>query len=416
MRRARRWLALAAAVLLAVLAYLIWRPGGEAAELVFGEAERGSFSVETASQGELAAVNSVAIPAPRGWNNKVVHLVEEGSRVSPGDTLALFDTSEQMQRVEERRTSYEGALADLENQRATGAKTLAEKEAALRRQDLALEQARLRCEALRFESASRQREAELDLRRAELDRQEASQNLESQRQINAAELAKAEAEVRKEKLEYDRAAESLASLTVIAPDSGMVVYRKIWAGGESRKIRLGDQVWQGQPIMELPDLTAFEVHTWVQEVDIHRLQPGQRVVVTVDALQDQEHEGEVARIAPLARTEGDGKLKVFDVDVLLHGEAAGLLPGMTAQCRIVHAQYEDVVHVPLEAVFRRSGRTVVFPAEGGGAREVELGAAGDDDVIVEKGVQAGERLLLVAPDSAGEEAGEEAAATSEQDS
>jgi multidrug efflux pump subunit AcrA (membrane-fusion protein) len=149
----------------------------------------------------------------------------------------------------------------------------------------------------------------------------------------------------------------------------------------------------------------------VQEVDIHRLEPGQRVVVTVDALQDQEHEGEVARIAPLARTEGDGKLKVFDVDVLLHGEAAGLLPGMTAQCRIVHAQYEDVVHVPLEAVFRRSG-----PADGGGAREVELGAAGDDDVIVEKGVQAGERLLLVAPDSAGEEAGEEAAATSEQDS
>ncbi len=410
MRAARRVVPVLVALALLVLVLVIWRGGGEAADALTGEAERGAFTVETATQGELAAVNSVAIPAPRGWNNKVVHLIDEGDRVSPGDTLALFDTSEQMQRVEERRTAHEGALADLANQRATGAKNLAEKEATLRRQELSLEQARLRCEALRFESASRQREAELDLRRVELDRQEADQNLTAQREINAAEMAKAEAETRKEELELTRAEDSLESLTVIAPDSGMVVFRKIWAGGETRKIRLGDQVWQGQPILELPDLTAFQVHTWVQEVDVHRLETGQRVVVTVDALQDQVREGKVSRIAPLARPEGDSKLKVFDVDILLKGEVAGLLPGMTAQCRIIHEEFDDVVHVPLEAVFRQGGKTVIYPAAGGGAREVQLGAAGEDHVIVESGIEAGETLLLVAPDAVGE-AGAEPAQT-----
>ena len=402
MRDARRWLLPAIGLVVVVVVVVLWRGGGEAAVLPTGEAARGDLVVSTSTQGELAAVNSVAIAAPRGWNNKVAQLVDEGARVSPGDTLALFDTSQQLQEVEERRTAHDGALADQENQRATGAKTLAEKEATLRRQELALEQARLRREALRFESESQQREAELDLRRAELDVQEAEQDLAAQREINAAEQAKAEAEVREERLDLQRAEEQLESLTVTAPDSGMVVYRKIWAGGESRKIRLGDQVWQGQPIMELPDLASFLVRTWVQEVDVHRVEPGQPVRVTVDALQDLELEGEVERIAPLARSEGedDSKLKVFDVDVRLDEAVEGLLPGMTAQCEIIHEEHTGVVHVPLEAVFRRGERTVVYPAGGDGAREVELGATGEDRVVVVSGVEAGERLLLVAPDEA----------------
>ena len=399
MPAARRWVLAAAGIVIVVSALVLLRPGGDVAETPTCEAVRGDLVVATASQGELAAVRSTAIPAPRGWNNKVVFLIEEGTRVSPGDTLALFDTAQQLQRVEERRTAYEGALADLENQRATGARTLAEKEALLHRQELALEQARLRREALRFESESRQREAELDLRRAELDVEEARQDLAAQRDINAAELAKAEAEMRSEKLDLDRAEEDLASMTVTAPDSGMVVYRKIWASGESRKVRLGDQVWQGQPILELPDLSAFQVQTWVQEVDVHRVQVGQTVRVTVDALQDRQLTGEVTRIAPLARPEGEDKLKVFDVDVRLAGDVAGLLPGMTAQCEIVHQELADVVHVPLEAVFRRGERTVVYPASGG-EREVELGPAGEDHVVVESGVTAGETLRLVAPDEA----------------
>ncbi len=404
MPRARRWLPAVAAVVAILVFAGVKRPWKSAAAVVAAEAVRGAFSVETAARGELAAVHSIPIPAPPGWNNKVVFLIAEGTRVAPGDTLATFDASTQIQRVDEQRNAWEGAAAELQNRRATGAKALAEKEASLHRQELALEQSRLNAEALRFESASRKREAEIDLRRAELDLREADQSLASQRQINAADLAKAEAEVRKQQLELERAERDLAALTVTAPDSGMVVYRKIRAAGERRKIRLGDQVWQGQAIMELPDLTAFEVRTWVQEVDIHRLQQGQEAVVAIDALQGRELAGKVTRIAPLARVEGDDKLKVFDVDVLLAGDVAGLLPGMTAQCRIIHEKYDDVVHVPLEAVFRRDGRTVVYPASGGGPREVVLGAAGDDDVIVTAGLQAGEDVLLVPPADDGDRA------------
>lgn len=393
MNNRRFWFGLVGVAVVAVALFALW-PSDDQASVPTTVVRRGDFQVTTTTRGELAAVNSVPIPAPHGWNNKVVMLIEEGTLVLEGDTLAVFDTTQQQQRVEERRTEYEGALADLENERATGQKTLAGKDATLKRRELALEQSRLRVEAVRFESDTRQREQELNLRSAELDVAEARQDLAAQRDISAAQLAKARAKVREEQLDLQRAERDLATLTLTAPDSGMVVYRKIWTSDGSRKVRVGDQVWQGQAVMELPDLAAFEVNTWVQEVDVHRLEVGHKAVVTVDALQDSRFDGEVMRIAPLARQEGDDKIKVFDVDVLLAGEVEDLLPGMTAQCRIIHQELADVVQIPLDAVHRDGDRTVVYLA-GGEVREVTLGPASVDDVVVSEGLEAGDVLRLV---------------------
>jgi HlyD family secretion protein len=176
----------------------------------------------------------------------------------------------------------------------------------------------------------------------------------------------------------------------------MVVHNKIWAQGSMRKIRVGDQVWNGTSIMELPDLSSFRVNTWVNEVDIHRLALDQTAAVTIDALQDRVLQGKVTRISPLARQEGEDKIKVFDVEILLEGDFTGLLPGMTAKCRIIHDTFPDVVHVPLEAVFQEEGGPVVYPA-GGDARPVVLGAVGENRVVIEDGAAAGDELLLVRP-------------------
>ncbi|MCB1182316.1 efflux RND transporter periplasmic adaptor subunit, partial [bacterium] len=289
------------------------------------------------------------------------------------------------------------ALAELENQRVTNAKNLAEKRASLQRQELALEKAKLQTEAMKFESESRQRQQQLDLRRTELDLQEAREDLAAQKDIAAAVLTEKEVKARKARLDLEETQRNLAKMVVTASDSGMVVHNKIWAQGTMRKIRVGDQVWNGTSIMELPDLSSFRVNTWVNEVDIHRLELDQAAVVTIDALQDRELRGRVTRISPLARQEGDeDKIKVFDVEILLEGDFTGLLPGMTAQCRIVHAEFADVVHVPLEAVFQEDDGPVVYGRDGA-ARPVELGAQGEDRVVVTAGVAAGDELLLVRP-------------------
>lgn len=378
-------------------ALILWLSrGGVSPTLPTAVAEQGRFAVTTTTVGEIAAVNSKPIPAPPGWNNKVVSLIDEGTMVHPGDELARFDTDQLEKRVQERQAAYDGALAELENQRVTNAKILAEKKAALQRQELALEKAQLQTEAMKFESQSRQRQQELDLRRTELDLQEARQDLAAQKDIAAATFSEKDVKARKARLDLEESTRNLEKMVVVAADSGMVVHNKIWAQGTSRKIRVGDQVWNGTAIMELPDLSSFLVNTWVNEVDIHRLALGQTAEVTIDALQDRVLAGKVTRVSPLARQEGEDKIKVFDVEILLEGEVGGLLPGMTAQCRILHEEFDAATHVPLEAVFQEEDGPVVYPT-GGGARPVTLGAVGENRVIIEQGVTPGDELLLVRP-------------------
>ncbi|MFH2052228.1 MAG: efflux RND transporter periplasmic adaptor subunit [bacterium] len=385
----------AVAVVLVLLG--VWGFGGQESAAPLGcIAVRDSFLVATVTRGEVDAVNSVPVPAPQGWNNKVTELIPEGTSVSPGDVLARFDTDQQSQRVEEERSAFEQAQAELENQRASNAKTLAQKEAALQRMELALERAALQGEAMKFESESRRRQQELERRRAELDLEEARKDLAAQREIGKASEAEKEARLRKAKIDLERAEDALASLTVTAPDSGLVVHQKIWASGERRKIRVGDQVWNGQSIMELPDLSAFRVDTWVNEVDVHQLEKDQDVEVTIEALKNRRLAGKVTRIAPLARQEGEKKLKVFDVEVTLDGSVEGLLPGMTAQCRIIHRRLEDAVQVPHEAVFQVDGRSVVYTLDGQ-ELAVTLGPAGADRVVIETGVEEGRQLRLSSP-------------------
>lgn len=400
----RNRLILGLAGLGAVIALVVWLTGeGASNPLPTAVAEQGGFVVTTTTVGELAAVNSTPIPAPPGWNNKVISLVDEGTIVSPGDELARFDTDQLEKRVEERQAGYEGAMAELQNQRVSNDKTLAEKKAALQRQELALERAKLQTESMKFESKSRQRQQELDQRRTELDLQEAQQDLTAQKEIAAATLAEKEVKARKERLDLEDAQENLHKMTVLAPDSGMVVHKKIWTQSGNRKIRVGDQVWNGTSIMELPELSAFLVNTWVNEVDIHRLALDQPAEVTIDALQDRTLKGKVTRISPLARQEGEegeDKIKVFDVDLLIEGDVEGLLPGMTAQCRIIHQEFENVTFVPLEAVFQEVDGPVVFRS-GGKQQPVELGPVGEDDVVIESGVEVGDLLLLVRPGKKG---------------
>jgi RND family efflux transporter MFP subunit len=394
-RRTRFVLGVVGLAAVAALLTLLSR-GGASPSLPTTRAEHGPFAITTTTVGETAAVNSKPVPAPPGWNNKVISLIDEGSMVHPGDELARFDSDQLEKRVQEYQANYDGALAELENQRVTNAKTLAEKKTALQRQELALERARLQTEAMRFESQSRQRQQELDLRRTELDLQEAREDLAAQKDIAAAKLSEKEVSARKARMDLEEAQRNLAKMVVLAPDSGMVVHNKIWAQGGTRKIRVGDQVWNGTTIMELPDLSSFLVNTWVNEVDIHRLAVGQKAEVTIDALQDRVLQGEVTRVSPLARQEGEDKLKVFDVEIRLEGDVTGLLPGMTAQCRIIHEEFAAVTHVPLEAVFQEADGPVVYRVDGD-ARPVTLGAVGEDRVVIAAGVEAGDELLLARP-------------------
>ena len=88
------------------------------------------------------------------------------------------------------------------------------------------------------------------------------------------------------------------------------------------------------------------------------------------------------------------------MDILLEGDVTSLLPGMTAQCKIIHQEFDEVTFVPLEAVFQEEEGPVVY-RPGGKSQSVILGPVGEDDVVIESGVDPGETLLLIRPGDKG---------------
>jgi HlyD family secretion protein len=82
------------------------------------------------------------------------------------------------------------------------------------------------------------------------------------------------------------------------------------------------------------------------------------VVITVDAFPYQRFEGKVTHVSPAARLAE--KIKVFDVEVTLAEQVAAFRAGMTANVEVRGDKVEQVMSVPVEAIFKKNDKEVVY--------------------------------------------------------
>ena len=183
---------------------------------------------------------------------------------------------------------------------------------------------------------------------------------------------------------------------------GIVVYKDVFFGSEQRKPQVGDQVWANQPLIILPDISRMVVETRVRETDIHKVERNQNVSVRVEAYPDLRLTGKVTLVGTLAQEERERRgTKFFAVTIQLAQSEPRLRPGMTARVQIDVEERPKALYVPLEAVFERDGRPVVYLARRRPSpREVVLGPSNADFVVIERGLARGERVLLRDPEAA----------------
>jgi HlyD family secretion protein len=198
------------------------------------------------------------------------------------------------------------------------------------------------------------------------------------------------------------ARQQLARCELRAEVPGIVVYKDVFFGSEQRKPQVGDQVWANQPLVILPDISRMVVETKVRETDIHKIERQQQVAVRVEAYPDLRLTGKVTLVGTLAQEERERRgAKFFTVAVQLNESEPRLRPGMTARVEIAVEERERALFVPLEAVFEREARTVVYlPGRRPRPREVVLGPSNADFVVIEQGLRRGERVLLRDPEAA----------------
>ena len=391
--------------------------------------------------GELEAIKSEQITAPQvNGNLKIVKLWPEGEKVEVGNLVIQFDPTEYLKRVTEATQALEASKASLETTKANLLVEISRQEADIENQKAQLRLSELQVEKMKFEASILKEQTKLEARKTQLALDQAVKKLETQKVVNAAELKKNELDLAQKQRELEKSQKDLTSLDVHAEKPGIVVYQKIWKGSGPEKIRVGDDIWGGAGLITLPDLSRMQVKTFVNEVDVDKLKAGQRAAIKLDALPELTFHGAITNIASLGHEkEGEKNVKVFDVTLAIDEEDNRLKPGMTAGCDIVvetiplpqpetpgavknetavEASPADLpLYIPLDAVFEKEGKTLVYRLKDGKAeeREVKLGKKNENYVIVEEGLTADDRITLRDPTlTTGQPSGQESGQSSQE--
>lgn len=345
--------------------------------------DRGELVIALDESGTVDAKRAVTLTSPRIRGLQITWLAPEGSTVEEGDVVIRFDASEQVTELADDEST-------LKIQRSALARARQEMTIQQKQLQLDLEKARRNYDEQKHEAPRVAEVARLELEVAELNFQAKLDQLKG-------DVEKAEVEVQRAVDRVSEARRELEQMTIAAPISGLVVYMEIWKGSQMAKVQEGDSPWPGQGLVNLPDLSEMMVNTTVSEVDASLVDTLQAVTVTLDAFAGMEYRGKVTRKGTLARKKDPtSNINVFDVEVTILDHDDNLKPGMSASCRIIVDRIPDVVSAPLEAIFEKEGRTVVYLANRR-EREVEVGRKNDTSIEIVSGLEAGDKVCLLDP-------------------
>ncbi len=199
------------------------------------------------------------------------------------------------------------------------------------------------------------------------------------------------------------ARQDLENTVLKAPFNGIAILYEAFRGGMKRKPREGDNVLMHQPILYLPDISSLIVRTRVREVDLYKVKIGQQASVRIDAYPSLNFKAEVKFIGSLATNDNPRQSgKYFQVVLALTGKDRRLRPGMTARVHIRAENAEDVLLLPVQAVFPDDeGGSFCYVKAGGRLekRAVVTGRENGLQVEILSGLEKGTRVSTTAPPS-----------------
>lgn len=241
-------------------------------------------------------------------------------------------------------------------------------------------------------------ESSLALARSTLDR---NSRLKRSNVVSQSDFDAASAQAENAQAQVDNIRTSLDKKRIVAPFAGRLGLRQV---------NIGQDLAQGVPIVSLQNSDPMRVNVSLPQQALGRLETGQPVRVTTDAVPGRTFDGEITAID----TEISASTRTVRVQAELQNPETAegrptLLPGMFARVEVVLPQTKPVLMVPLTAVaFATFGDSVFVLEESDGANVdrggapagqlaarqqfVQLGERRGDFVEVLKGLEAGQQL------------------------
>ena len=360
--------------------------------------ERQPFLHQIRAEGVLRAAATQKLSVPRDAQQvlRLAWLAADGKPVAAGEVVARFDRQpiERQLSDGERELQKAGLEARrLEHQDAVARGTLGTTHAV--------------AELDRDFSQKFQKKDETVFSRKQIAESSIDQELSGERSASAAaaigtqeRLSRTEAELveisrRKASTDVENARKSLDALEVKAPTAGIFLRART---GRGERLEPGGEMWPGVPVGELPQAGELQAEVYVLEADAGGLAEGQLAEVQVESQPGRIYKAKITRLDAAARPRFRGSpVQFFAVTLSFDdkSQAIGKL-GQQVTARLIVAQRDSALVLPRQAIAQVDGKAMVEVWRGGEAEPVEvlLGPAAAGRVVVEKGLQEGELVVL----------------------
>lgn len=352
----RRWLwpALAALVVL-LIAYSTLHQAPLKVRVT--AVQRGPIRSVVSTNGKIEPIRNFEAHAPIATTVRRL-MVKEGDHVKQGQILLQLDDADIRAKAASADAQIKAAQAD-QNALKTGGtqEEVITLNSQLIKARNAKDTAQHNLDALRrlqqqgAASSGEVRQAEDTLQRAQADLTLLEQK--QKERYSQPEIARIEAQGAEAQAAYASAEDALHKSTVRAPFDGIVY---------SVPAKEGSFVQGGELLLQEADLSQVLVRAFVDEPDVGRLQVGQKVEVTWDAIPGRVWNGSVNTVPATVKLRGNRN--VGETTCLIGNQDLRLLPNINVGVTIVTAEHQNVLTLQRDALRMDDSRPYVFRIQG----------------------------------------------------
>ena len=422
---------------------------------IMASVEKGEFVAQVLDQGEVQSSENVEIRCEvraRNGSLSVIEVIQEGSRVKPGDFLVRLDSTSFEKELEtqkisvansktsviqadaeletaieslkeyeqgvfvEKKKLIENDIYDAQSLIETAKQELTQAKAVLEHSKKLQGKGFITSQQLAADGFEVKR-AEFSLKTAENKYQLATKQLEVLENITRIKETvqlKSDIEAAKVKLvnqresltveesKLDEIKTQIGKCEIRVPEGvqGQVVYAKESSrGGNDWVLEEGTSVRERQVLIRLPNPDKMEVKALINEQSITQIRPGMPASIKVDALTNQTLKGVVTKVNQYAESSGwmSSSIRKYAVLVEIIDPPTALKPGMNAAVTIEVRYEKDAVKAPIQTVYAVQDRHFCLIKKGENeweTREVEVDGDNSQMVLVKEGLEPGEQLVM----------------------
>ena len=329
--------------------------------------------------------------------------MKPGSLAKKGDTVAEFDRQYMLTRLDDYRVSVGQTEANVIKLKAEMAVARNTHDQAIAAAKADFEKAKLDLKTTPVLSAIDAERVKLALEEAEAQYKQVLAEVKYFDIGQKAQFRNAELDLQQSKIELRRAQANADRMVMKAMIGGLTVMQSTIRGSEMAQIQEGDQVWPGQPFMQIVDTRSMVINAAVSQVDVDRMRIGLKARVRFDAYPELELPAHVYAIAAITKPGGSRANFVKEVPLRLKLDSIDprVIPDLSVSVDVIIESDEQATVAPLAAIFYdangKSPFVYVKTATGWDKREVGLGLSNYIATAVKSGLKPGEVVAMEVP-------------------